>query len=139
MVDTLVALRQELGDTPLCLILGSDAFQALTTWHRWQALTDFAHIAVMQRPGAPLVLPPALDAFAAARRVDNARVLHRRPAGSILVQPVTQLAISATQIRDLLARGQSVRYLLPEAVLGYIQYQELYRPSTAPATITPNR
>ena len=42
MVDTLVALRQELGDTPLCLILGSDAFQALTTWHRWQALTDLA-------------------------------------------------------------------------------------------------
>ena len=136
MVDTLASLRQELGDTPLCLILGSDAFQTLMTWHRWQALTDFAHIAVMQRPGASLVLPSALEAFVATRRVDKARLLHERPAGSILLQPVTQLAISATQIRGLLARGQSVRYLLPDPVLAYLHDRSLYRPSDSPNIAT---
>jgi len=40
---------------------------------------------------------------------------------------VTQLDISATRIRTLLARGQSPRYLLPEAVLAYIHAQALYR------------
>ena len=38
----------------------------------------------------------------------------------------TPLAISATQIRHLLATDRSARYLLPDAVLAYIQAQGLY-------------
>lgn len=136
MVDTLSSLRRELGDAPLCLIVGGDAFRELNTWRRWQELTDLAHLVVMQRPGASLVLPSALEAFVATRRVDKARLLHERPAGSILLQPVTQLAISATQIRDLLARGQSVRYLLPDPVLAYLHDRALYRPSDSPNIAT---
>ena len=46
--------------------------------------------------------------------------------------PVTQLNISATQIRALLARGHSPRYLLPEAVLAYIHDRALYRALPVP-------
>jgi nicotinate-nucleotide adenylyltransferase len=42
---------------------------------------------------------------------------------------MTQLAISATQIRKLLANGLSARYLLPDSVLDYIQTHSLYRNS----------
>ena len=48
-------------------------------------------------------------------------------AGGIVTFAMTQLAISATQIRKLLANGKSARYLLPDAVLDYIQLHQLYR------------
>ena len=57
MVDTLASLRQDLGETPLCLILGGDAFAALHTWRRWEDLSKLAHFIVMQRPGAAQPLP----------------------------------------------------------------------------------
>ncbi len=128
MVDTLAALRGDFGDeTPLCLIVGADAFRELHTWRRWQELPNLAHIVVMQRPGLLKPLAPALDAFTAPRLIHDRFALQRKPAGGILFQPVTQLDISATRIRTLLARGQSPRYLLPEAVLAYIHAQALYR------------
>lgn len=130
MVDTLASLRDDFGDaTPLCLILGTDAFRELHTWHRWQDLPKLTHIVVMQRPGILQPLPPVLEEFITPHLVYDAFALRRQPAGGILMQPVTQLNISATQIRALLGRGQSPRYLLPEAVLAYIHDRALYRSS----------
>jgi nicotinate-nucleotide adenylyltransferase len=52
-IDTLISLQEELGGTAaLCLIMGSDAFTHLNTWHRWQALTDYCHIILVQRPSS---------------------------------------------------------------------------------------
>jgi nicotinate-nucleotide adenylyltransferase len=128
MFDTLASLREDSGDEmPLCLILGTDAFRELHTWHRWQELPGLAHIVVMQRPGLLKPLIPVLEAFTTPRVVYDRFALRRKPAGGILFQPVTQLNISATQIRALLARGQSPRYLLPEVVLASIHTQSLYR------------
>lgn len=128
MVDTLASLRDDLGDDiPLCLILGADAFRGLPSWHRWQQLSELAHIVVMQRPGSLSSLPPVLEEFIALRLIEEVIALRRKPAGSILFQLVTQLHISATQIRALLAHGQSPRYLLPEAALAYIHDRGLYR------------
>lgn len=132
MIDTLASLRAELGDTPLALLLGTDAFRELATWRRWRELTDLAHLVVMRRPGPDQPLPPPLDAFAVPRLVDDPATLWRRPAGGILIQPITQLAISATRIRALLARGLSPRYLLPDAVLARIRDRGLYRLPPAP-------
>ena len=128
MVDTLASLRNDFGaETPLCLIVGTDAFRDLHTWHRWQNLTDWAHIVVMQRPGVPQPLAPVLETFIRSRVLDDRLALRQTPAGGILFQSVTQLNISATQIRTLLTQGQSPRYLLPEAVLTYLDNQALYR------------
>lgn len=136
MVDTLISLRAEVGATPLCLILGTDAFRELPTWWRWRELGELAHIVVMQRPGMAQPFSPPLEAFVVPRAVHDAPALRRRPAGGILFQPVTQLDISATRIRALLARGQSPRYLLPEAVLASIHDRALYRSSPAPTLTT---
>lgn len=137
MVDTLTSLREDFGAaTPLALIVGRDAFRELDTWHRWRELTDLAHIVVMQRPEALESFRPPLEEFIAPRAVFHVSALRQRPAGGILFQPVTQLSISATQIRALLARGQSPRYLLPETALAYINQRGLYRsrPDVFPAT-----
>lgn len=129
MVDTLASLRAEVGTVALCLIVGADAFRELHTWSRWQHLSELAHIVVMQRPGVTEPLPPILAEFVAPRLMESPSALQAQPAGGILFQPVTQLAISATQIRGLLARGQSPRYLLPDAVLAYIYDWGLYHSS----------
>lgn len=137
MVDTLTSLREDFGqETPLCLIVGADAFRELHTWHRWRDVTRLAHIVVMRRPGALRPLPSMLEEWITPRRVHEALALCGKSAGNILFQPVTQLDISATQIRALLANGQSPRYLLPEAVLACIVDRTLYRPPSVQNPVT---
>ena len=129
MVDTLRSLRAEVGDgAPLCLLIGMDAFDNLHGWHRWQELPELAHLVVMRRPGAGLPLSEALGEMLSKRKLHHAEDLTTRPAGGILFEPVTQLDISSTRIRELLARGDSPRYLLPETVWAYIRQRGLYRP-----------
>lgn len=128
-VDTLTALRGELGeDTPLWLLLGADAFIGLPDWRDWKRLFALAHIAVAERPGAPVLqsgaLPEALRAEVAARLAADASIAG--PAGSVLLRRMTPLAISATAIRKALARGRSARYLMPDSVLDYIEENQLY-------------
>ena len=129
-VHTLQRLRDELGvDRPLVLLVGADAFAGLPTWHRWRDLFDLAHIAVAQRPGFPVAagsLPPELAAEFTARQSDAAG-LQQAPAGGIVTFTMTQLAISATRLRELLATGKSARYLLPDSVLDYINLYQLYK------------
>jgi nicotinate-nucleotide adenylyltransferase len=110
------------------LIVGLDAFYGFPNWHRWRDLFRLAHIAVMQRPDAP----PAAWAGALAealgeRLTENPGDLLTAPAGRVMLLEVTQLAISATGIRQLLSRGKSPRYLLPDPVLRMIETEGLYR------------
>ena len=128
-VDTLAALRAELGnEQPLWLLLGADAFLELPTWHEWRRLFVLSNIAVAARPGARLLQSDAMtdplkSEVSQRRVVDGAAA---GPAGSVLLRATPPLDISATAIRDTLARHGSVRYLLPDAVLGYIHEHHLY-------------
>ncbi|MDD5329118.1 MAG: nicotinate-nucleotide adenylyltransferase [Sulfuricella sp.] len=133
-VETLLDLRRELGAArPLCLFLGSDAFLGLAGWHRWRELFELAHVVVAQRPGHPglaraaATMPAQLRDELNRRLTNEAEALRSAPAGAIIVQPVTALDISATQIREELAAGRSPCYLLPDAVLDYIQTHSLYK------------
>lgn len=130
MIDTLDSLRAELGETPLCLILGVDAFLGLPGWHKWQKLLELAHIVVAHRPGWQLDksrMPQILQQAVQGRWVTDGQALCSKPAGSVLLQGVTQLDISATEIRERIAEGKSANYLLPAQVWQYIQKQDLYR------------
>lgn len=133
-VPTLERLRAEAGPLrPLVLLVGADAFAGIAGWHRWQELFALAHIAVAERPGFaidPASLPAPLAAEYLQRRVDTAAgvaAIAAAPAGAIVSFAMTQLAISATQVRSLLASGASPRYLLPEEVIAYIRRHFLYR------------
>lgn len=125
-VDTLESLRGELAaHDQLFLLLGWDAFCGLPSWHRWQELLDHCHLLVLQRPDADSEAPEALRDLLAARSVSDPLSL-QGPDGQISFIWQTPLAVSATQIRQLLAAGKSARFLLPDAVLAYIQAQGLY-------------
>ena len=131
-VDTLCGLRAELGATrPLCLLMGADAFLGLATWHRWQEIFDLAHVAVAFRPGFPEgawmdTMPEALRTMLRTRRETDPAALRQGAAGRVYAQPITPLDISASRIRSALEAGRSARYLLPDAVLDYIQCHHLY-------------
>ena len=117
-VDTLESLRGELGDAvPLCLLMGRDAFAAFHTWREPERILQLAHLVVMERPGESLFLEEPLETLASGRITAEREDLAVAPAGRILFQPVTQLDISSTQIRQRLDEGCSLRWLVPDAIL----------------------
>ena len=125
MVDTLESLREEQGsEKSLLLFIGADAFAGLERWHQWRRLFDYAHIVVMTRPG---VGRQSLPDFLRQRLAENKVQLQCRPAGCLFFQAVTLLDISATQIRQIIASGGSPQFLLPDAVLAFIQQHQLYQ------------
>jgi nicotinate-nucleotide adenylyltransferase len=118
---TLQSLREELGETPLCLIIGQDAFQGFPTWHKPDEILELAHLVVMQRPGER----PS-DLYT-EHFTNDPKELMVAPNGKIYQQPVTQLDISSTRIREMIKQGISPRYLVPNAVLEIIERDDLYR------------
>ena len=126
-VDTLTSLRQELGNTPLALIIGMDAFLGLPTWHRWEEMLELAHIVVAQRPGwkAPDmgVLGELIERQGTLRIED----LHSAPAGRVHIHAVTRLEIASREIRELIAVGRDPRFLMPDAVRDIIMTSACYR------------
>jgi nicotinate-nucleotide adenylyltransferase len=125
-IDTLESLRGELDEQDqLFLLVGWDAFCGLPTWHRWEELLEHCHIVVLQRPDADSEPPEDLRDLLAARSVADPKAM-TGPAGQITFVWQTPLAVSATQIRQLLSQGRSVRYLVPDAVLNYIEAHGLY-------------
>ncbi|MFJ1574026.1 nicotinate-nucleotide adenylyltransferase [Pseudomonas sp. NPDC088322] len=128
-IDSLESIRAELsGDDQLFLVLGWDAFCGLPGWHRWEELLQHCHILVLQRPDADVEPPDELRNLLAARSQSDPTAMSG-PAGHISFVWQTPLAVSATQIRQLLASGKSVRFLVPDAVLAYIEAHDLYRGS----------
>ncbi|WP_442967240.1 nicotinate-nucleotide adenylyltransferase [Pseudomonas sp. WJP1] len=128
-IDTLESMRAEMAaETQVFLLLGWDAFCGLPTWHRWEELLQHCHILVLQRPDADSEPPDALRNLLAARSVSDPLAL-KGSSGQIAFVWQTPLAVSATQIRQLLASGKSVRFLVPDAVLAYIDAHGLYRAS----------
>lgn len=99
-VDTLEALR---GEGALFLILGSDAYADFERWREPERIRDLATIVLAARPGAP-------NAPRGVRMLDS---------------PL--MDISARELRARAARGRSLRYLVPEAALRYIEEHRLYR------------
>lgn len=126
-IDTLRHLRAELGsEVPLMLAMGTDAFAALNSWSEWHQLLDYCHIVVMMRPGASLP-----DSGEVASLLQNARAqqlpcLKHQPHGLIYPLIVTELDISASDIREQIETGLSPQFLLPDSVWRYIQQQALY-------------
>ncbi len=127
-IDSLIELRGELeAATGLCMVLGCDALLDISAWHRWQELLDWSHIIVIARPGWQLPKVGTVAQWLNTHRLDDLHALRERPTGGIVIQELRPLAISSTEIRELLAAGRSARYLIPQSVLDYIQLHNLYR------------
>jgi nicotinate-nucleotide adenylyltransferase len=125
-VDTLQELREEMGsEVSLSWIMGSDAFAGLDSWHRWREMLDWGHLVVVARPGWELPeTGPVADYL--NRCQGPADILGEKPAGHIVVQTLRLLPISATDIRNQIAAGESPQFLLPDPVWQFIRQRGLY-------------
>lgn len=112
-IDTIRALKAQHGPaTEVLLIVGADQILELPTWYRASEVMAEARFVTMPRPGYDLsALPERLGEYAAR----------------VQVLPLTELAISASDLRQRAARGQSLRYLTPAPVCEYILSRGLYR------------
>jgi nicotinate-nucleotide adenylyltransferase len=128
-IDTLQSFRAELGGRSLCLLLGMDAFLGLPEWHRWQELTTLAHIVVAHRPGWRAPTTGVLGELLEERGAKNVAEIATLPAGRIHVQPVTQLEISSTDLRDSLRARRDPQFLVPDSVREIILDTECYAES----------
>lgn len=130
--DTLTELRAALGaDRPLAMLLGADAFLEFATWHRWHELFGLAHVVVAHRPGFPpgswpAAMPQPLAREYTSRLMKQPLAVHLSPAGGVATIAIAALDISATKIREMVRERRSPRYLLPDAVLDYIDANRLY-------------
>ncbi|MBV1885300.1 MAG: nicotinate-nucleotide adenylyltransferase [Gammaproteobacteria bacterium] len=127
-VNTLREMREELGiNHSICLIMGMDSFCTLPHWHRWQEILKLCNIIVAHRPGSQFGTQVPLSSLLSRCRINHPSMLLEQPAGGIWMQHTTNIAISSTQIRQLIAQQRSVRYLLPDAVWNHIQEHQLYQ------------
>ena len=104
-VRTLRALADREPGNRLMLLLGADAARDLAAWWEVEALPGLADVVVFARPGASVPQHPLIS-----------RVI-----------PVPSIDLSATQVRERVKQGRSIRYLVPDAVREYIATHGLYR------------
>ena len=129
-VDTLKALRAEYGaGRPLLWIVGSDILATLPQWSRWRELLDHAHLVVMARPGASDPEDEVKKWIALHQMEGNLAVT--QPAGGVVLVRQPLLDIASSQIRALIAEGRDTRFLMPDAVMEYIERHTLFNRDSA--------
>ncbi len=125
--DTLASFRAEFPQHTLCFILGRDTFNGLPQWHRWQELTELAHLVVASRPEVESTHDATLERFIRARSCEDFSDLMATPAGRIFFLSIPLLPISATDIRARVCDGRSIDYLVPQEVQQIIERTGLYQ------------
>ena len=131
-VDTLKSIRNEIGNVPIGLCVGADAFVDLDTWHEWRQLFQLADLIVAYRPGWPIDeleqrISLDLIKMLQERLVKDSEQLHKTSSGCVLTQKVTDIDISSSKIRQCIRQGKSIKEYVPPGVLQIIQSKQLYQ------------
>ena len=100
--DSISSLKSENPQDQFVLMMGADQYETRATWHRWADIEKICDVAVFARPGSNLN-------------------------GKAKTIPMTPMAISASDLRVRIGRGDDVSAMLPAPVLAYIREQGLYR------------
>ncbi len=109
-IDTVRYFKNLWGeDTEVFFITGADAFSQISSWNNPEELLKLCTFVAASRPGYRLL------------GVEN------KYQGRVRTIEVSALAISSSEIRWRVKRGESIKYLVPEAVENYIYKNELYR------------
>lgn len=128
-VDTLEILRRQDPHGERYFIIGLDSYRDIASWKDYARLFSLSHLVVTTRPGV-LVRDP-LEPLPVAIRDDfcydkEAQKIRHKSGNYLFFLKETKLDISSTQIRNLLANGQSIQHLVPPVVGDYIEEHGLY-------------
>lgn len=115
-VETLEALRAgEMRDDDVLFIMGADTLHTMHRWKSPERILELARIVVALRPGHGAI---DLD-----KLLEIDPTAHER----VMLVHMPLIEISGTEMRRRAAAGEPIRYLVPDAVAGYIQKHRLYR------------
>ena len=112
-VDTLKILASQLPESELFFLMGSDSFRDLPTWYEPQRIVEYARLIVGQRPHSSFDWSALQEAL--PNVVQNSEFVE-----------IPLIDISSTAIRNRVARGQPIAYLVPWEVKEYIDSCGLY-------------
>jgi nicotinate-nucleotide adenylyltransferase len=115
-VETIAAYLQKFPGVEIYFILGVDALLLMNTWKDVDRLAGLCKFIVVTRPGYRL-----------NQDEERFRGIPAVLWDKIIVIPIPGLFISSSEIRQRVARGQTIRYLLPPGVEEYIRTNDLYR------------
>ena len=107
-IDTMVYLHEKYPQHQFSLIMGSDNLGSISKWKNYELLLERYIIHVYKREGIP---------------IDQSLV----PAADIRIYDVPMLDISSTYIRQSIADGLSIRYMVPESIYQFLDGSRLYR------------
>jgi|Deesub1362B_J571_1020462.scaffolds.fasta_scaffold00010_172 nicotinate-nucleotide adenylyltransferase len=128
-VDTIKIIREEEPDLEPIFILGIDAFLEMPLWHRPDELIKLCDFAVVKRSCADfkdLSRSPFLRSLEPEEKTDSYRSLRLISGRRVFWIECTVLDISASDIRQRLREGRSIKYLLPESVESFIISNQIY-------------
>lgn len=114
--ETLETLRKQNPNTEYFFLVGSDTLFALETWKHPEILLPSCTILVAVRDGVPM-----------EKMQEHAKYLEEKFGGSIKLLTTPNIEISATNIRNRLAKGHNVKYFVPDSVLDFINKYDLYK------------
>jgi len=109
-IDTLRDLHRTAPDDELYFITGADALAQILTWRDVDEIFELAHFVGCTRPGHQL----------------DESALQGLPEDRLAVVEIPALAISSTECRTRVAKGEPVWYLVPDGVVQYIAKHGLY-------------
>lgn len=105
-IDTLTYLEEKYPKYTFTIVMGSDSFQNLPKWKNFELLTKNYSFIIYEREGFPVT-----DTFNAACTFVKAPLLN----------------ISATEIRNMVKEGMSLKYVVPEKVKEEIEKNSYYK------------
>lgn len=110
---TLELLADELPGSELTFVMGADVAAGLEGWRRPERVLELARIAIAERPGV--------------QRADVDSVLERLGAeGRAVVVEMPPVGISSSLVRERVAAGRPIRWLVPDRVGELISERGLY-------------
>lgn len=120
-VDTLELIQQQHPGESLCWLMGVDAFNGFASWRNPQGILQRANIIVCARPGIELQPSRFSNHY-----LGEQESLHQFRAGKIAFFAMQPNSCSSTDIRKRIKAGESVTRCLSQAVLEFIQQNNLY-------------
>lgn len=124
-VDTLGSFFVEYPMDNRFFLIGDDAAAEFTRWHNWQELLEFTRLCVAPRPVAGRYADA--DPYSGLTRLSATLAALGVPPDLLPLPVYVPLCeVSSTDVRRRVAEGRSIRYLVPDAVRGYIYSNKLY-------------
>ncbi len=126
-IETIRFFRERYGE--IYFLVGLDAFSEIDKWKNYRTIFECAHLVVLVRPvqrerDQAELFPPDVRRDV---KLTHDNIYEHRSGKKIFFHRVTQLDISSTMIRHLVAQGSSIKYLVPYVVERFIAKGGLYK------------